>query len=132
MLTCVNPNINFKVKATGLVQQHKGVAVALKWLLPLARQFGGSHPPEDRNLSIGDRRGDKKQYFNKYADGVSITRGAGGVEVVARSCVVVKQSCFGNENWSTFCEGTQLNINQFHSSKISIPRKLLISKMCHH
>ena len=114
MLTCVNPKVNFKMKASGLEQQHKGVAVALKWLLPLVRQFGGSHPSEDkirqeiRTLSIGEGSGKKKQYFNQRPNGVSITRGAGGVEVVSRSCVVIKQRCFGTESLTTFCEGTQL------------------------
>ena len=104
------------MKATGGTEkQHKGVAVALKWLLPLVRQFGGSHPPEDRirqeirTLSIGDGRGEKKQYFNKYPDGIAISRGAGGVEVVSRSCVIIKQSCFGAEKWTTFCEGNACN-----------------------
>ena len=49
MLTCINPSVTFKMK-TGANNwvAYKGVAVALKWLLPLMKQFGGTHPPEER------------------------------------------------------------------------------------
>jgi len=83
LLTCVNPSVSFKLKTSGT---HKRVAVALKWFLPLIKQFGGTHPPEDRirreiiTLSIGDGRG-ATQYFNKHADGTCISRRAGGVKV---------------------------------------------------
>lgn len=114
MLTCVNPSISFKLKDKAV--QHKGVAVALKWLLPLVRQFGGSHPPEGsitqelRTLSIGDGRGEIKQHFNKFPNGVHITRAAGGVQVTLRSCVVIKNSAFGAEHWKAFCKGMHATV----------------------
>jgi len=106
MLTCVNPKVTFRGKEG---QQHKGVAVALKWLLPLVRQFGGQDRirREIKTLNIGDGKGDKKQHFNKFPNGTVISRGAGGVDVVSRSCVVIKESCFGEENRRAFREGTQ-------------------------
>lgn len=116
MLTCVNPSVSFKLLPDKKVQ-HKGVAVALKWLLPLVKQFGACHPPEGkirqelRTLSIGDGRGDIKQFFNKYPDGDAITRGAGGVSVKARSCVVMKNSAFGRENLRVFWEGMQSTVS---------------------
>ena len=107
MLTCINPSVNFKVK-TGT---YKGVAVALKWLLPLVKQFGRTHPREEAirrdivTLGIGDGKG-ITQYFNKYPDGTCISRRAGGVEVIGRKCVIIKHSSFGDESWKTFSEGT--------------------------
>lgn len=109
MLTCVNPTVEFKMKFTTV--KYFGFAVALKWLLSLVKNFGGSHPSEDKirreihTLSIGDGRGQKKSHFNKFANGTKITRGAGGVEVTSRSCIVVKHSCFGTESWKVFSEG---------------------------
>ena len=117
MLTCVNHAVTFKLKVAGNQNHYKGTAVALKWLLPLVRQFGGSHPHEDRirqeikSLSIGDGRGDKKQFFNKYPNGKVISRGADGVETVARSCVVIRQTSFGQEKWRLFSEGKHI-VNQ--------------------
>ena len=116
MLTCVNPSVSFKLLPDKKVQ-HKGVAVALKWLLPLVKQFGACHPPEGRirqelrTLSIGDGRGDIKQFFNKYPDGETITRGVGGVSVTARSCVVMKNSAFGREKLRVFWEGMQSTVS---------------------
>ena len=107
MLTCINPSVNVKVKTW----TYKGVAVALKWLLPLVKQFGGTHPREEAirrdiaTLGIGDGKG-VTQYFNKYPDGTCISRRADGVEVIARKCVIIKHSSFGDESWKTFSEGT--------------------------
>lgn len=70
MLTCVNPEVMFKLNSV----RHRGAAVALKWLFATIRNFGGTRSPEDktrqeiRTLDIG-LVGDKKQYFNKYANG---------------------------------------------------------------
>ena len=103
MLTCVNPAVSFRMKPTTEWHMYSGVAVALKWLLPLIKQFGGTHPPEDmvrqeiRTLSIGNSS-DKKKYFNKFVDGTTITRAAGGIEVTARSCVLIKYEAFQPEN----------------------------------
>ena len=75
MLTCVNPEVTFKLNSV----RHRGAAVALKWLFATIRNFGGTPPPEDktrqeiRTLDIG-LVGDKKQYFNKYANGKKISR----------------------------------------------------------
>jgi len=108
MLTCINPSVNFKQSSSSA--SNKGVAVALKWLLPLIKEFGGSHPPEDRirrevvHLGIGDGKG-VTQYFNKRPDGTKITRGSGGVEVTGRKCLIIKHSAFGNLSWKTFSEG---------------------------
>ena len=91
--------------------KHVALAVALKWLLPRGKKFGGSHPSEDKirreihTLSIGDGRGQKNSHFNKFANGTKITRGAGGDELSSRSCIVVKHSCFGAESWEAFSEG---------------------------
>lgn len=96
MLTCVNPEVTFKVNSV----RHRGAAVALKWLFATIRNFGETPPPEDktrqeiRTLDIG-LIGDKKQYFNKYANGKKISRAAGGVEIQSKSCVTVKHSAFG-------------------------------------
>lgn len=111
MLTCINPSVTFKMK-TGANNwvAYKGVAVALKWLLPLMKQFGGTHPPEERirrditTLGIGDGKG-ANQFFNKYADGTCISRRASGVDVIARKCVIIKHSSFGDESWKKFSEG---------------------------
>lgn len=117
MLTCVNPSVSFKMLPDKTVQ-HKGVAVALKWFLPLVKQFGGCHPPEGRirqelrTLSIGDGRGDIKQFFNKQANGDTITRGAGGVSATAKSCVVMKNSAFGREKLRVFWEGMQSTVSK--------------------
>lgn len=87
MLTCVNPAVIFRMKSSG-DQRHNGVAISLKWLLGLVKRFGASNPPESRirqeihNLSIGDGKGEKKQYFNRNADGTTITRAAGGVATI--------------------------------------------------
>ena len=75
MLTCINPTVSFTMKdAThNIAIKHNGVAVALKWLCSLVKQFGGTHPPEGRVrqeiriLGIGDIS-DGKQHFNKYAN----------------------------------------------------------------
>ena len=82
----MNPSVSFKLKTSGL---HKGVAVALKWFLPLIKEFGGTHPPEDRirrentTLSIGDGKG-TTQHFNKFPDGNC------GVQVTGRKCIFIK------------------------------------------
>jgi len=71
MLTCVNPDVTYQMKAGNTTVRHNGVAVALKWLLSLVRKCGGTPPPEERicqeirTLEIGDIR-DRKQHFNKY------------------------------------------------------------------
>ena len=109
MLTCVNPEVTFKLNSV----RHRGAAVALKWLFATIRNFGGTPPPEDktrqeiRTLDIG-LVGDKKQYFNKYANGKKISRAAGGVEIQSKSCVTVKHSAFGANSWEVFCEGILL------------------------
>ena len=87
----------------------------MKWLLALVRRFGGTPPAEDRirkeihNLGIGDGKGEKKQYFNSESNGTAITRAAGGVATVTRSCVVVKRSAFAQESWKVFSEGILVN-----------------------
>ena len=110
MLAFVNPNVWFKMKSTG-DEKHSGLAVALKWFLPLVKRFGGLHPPEAKirqeihSFLIGDGRGQKKAHFNKFADGKRISRGAGGVEVTSKSCILVKHFSFGKESWRVFSEG---------------------------
>lgn len=110
MLTCINPAVSFRMKANTERGMYSGVAVALKWLLLLIKQFGGTYPPEDRmrqeirTLSIGDTS-DKKQYFNKFTNGTTITRAAGGVEVTARSCVLIKYEAFQPESKRAFRKG---------------------------
>ena len=110
MLTCINPAVSFRMKANNDMSMYSGVAVALKWLLPVIKQFGGTYPPEDRmrqeicTLSIGDTN-DKKQYFNKFTNGTNITRAAGGVEVTARSCVLIKYEAFQPESRGAFRKG---------------------------
>jgi hypothetical protein len=90
--------------------KHNGVAVALKWLCSLVKQFGGTHPPEGRvrqeirMLNIGDIS-DRKQHFNKYANGKKISRGQGGVETSSMTCVFVKHDAFGCESWNIFAKG---------------------------
>lgn len=90
---------------------YKGMAVALKWLLPLVKQFGGTYSREEAihrdivTLGIGDGKG-VTQYFNKYPAGTCTSRRAGGVEVIGRKCVIIRHSSFGNESWKTFSEGT--------------------------
>lgn len=50
-------------------QRFNGVAVSLKWLLALIKQYGGNPPPEERirqeihSLAIGLGKGEKKQFF---------------------------------------------------------------------
>lgn len=111
MLTCVNPNVTFKHETGKTTTKHgRGVAIALKWLFATIRNFGGTPPPKDkarqeiRNLEIG-MISDKKQHFNKYADGQKISRGAGGVEIQSKSCVIIKHSAFGVKSWNVFSEG---------------------------
>ena len=85
--------------------------MALKWFLPLIKEFGEQHPPKDRirreitTLSIGDGKG-ATQLFNKFPDGNCISRGAGGVQVTGRKCIFIKYSSFGRESMKTFREGT--------------------------
>ena len=118
MLTCVNPAVIFRMKSSG-DQRHNGVAISLKWLLGLVKRFGGSNPPESRirqeihNLSIGDGKGEKKQYFNRNADGTTITRAAGGVATIPRSCVLVKRSAFRPESWKVMSEGVFMLVFNF-------------------
>ena len=77
---------------------YKGVAVALKRLLPLIKEFGGTHPHEERicrditTIGIVDGKG-VGQYFNKYPDGTCISRRAGRVEVIGRKCIFIQHSC---------------------------------------
>ena len=110
MLTCINPAVSFRMKANTEWSMYSGVAVALKWLLPLIKKFGGTHLPEDsmhqeiRTLSIGDTS-DKKQYFNKFTNGTTITRAAGGVEVTTRGCVLIKYEAFQPESRRAFRKG---------------------------
>lgn len=93
-------------------QRFNGVAVSLKWLLALIKQYGGNPPPEERirqeihSLAIGLGKGEKKQFFNKFPNGKTITRGAGGVAVIPRSCIVLKWTSFQPTTWESFCEGT--------------------------
>ena len=116
MLTCINPNINFKTDDGN--SKVNGVAVALKWLFALIRDNGKSAPPENRvrqeirALDIGTVK-DKKQFFNKYANGSKITRSADGVEVQSKTCVVIKRSAFAAESWRIFSEGTSSNVQPY-------------------
>ena len=118
MLTCINPSVSFKTKLTGS-QRHNGVAISLKWLLALVKRFGRATPPENKirheihHLSIGDGKGEKKQYFNKLPNGTTITRAGGGVEAVSRSCVLVKRSAFRPESWKVFSEGIFMQLFYF-------------------
>jgi hypothetical protein len=110
MLTCVNPDISFRMKTCSVNIKYKGVGVALKWFLSMIAKSGTTPPTEDRikqeirALEIGET-GDKKQYFNKFPNGRKITRGEGGVEIQSKSCVIVKQAAFGTESWKIFSEG---------------------------
>ena len=109
MLTYVNPDITFKHKTGNTTVRHRGVAIALKWMFASIRNFGGTLPPEDRtrqeirNLDIG-MICDKKQHFNKYANGQKISRAVGGVEIQSKS-VTIKHSAFGVESWNVFSQG---------------------------
>lgn len=71
MLTCVNPDVTFRLKAPGNITV-SSVAIALKWLFVTIRNFGGIPPPEE-----------------KYANRQQISRAAGGVEIQSKSCVTV-------------------------------------------
>lgn len=111
MLTCFNPEVNFTIKTGNTPVKQKGVAIALRWLLPLVRNYGGTPPPEDRirqeiqNLEIGDTK-DRKQHFNRFANGSKITRASGqGVETNSLTCVVVHYAAFNQESWNIFTEG---------------------------
>jgi hypothetical protein len=107
MLTCVNPNIIFKQNDSE--PKVKGVAVALKWLFALISDNGMAPPSEGhvrqeiRALEIGIAK-DKKQFFNKYANGNKISRSLDGVEVQSKTCVVIKRSAFSQESWEIFSE----------------------------
>lgn len=109
MLTCINPDVSFSSGPSTL--KIRGVAIALKWLLALVKQSGNTTPREDvvrqeiTTLGVGVIT-NKKQYFNKNPNGNSICRGADGVEVVSRKCVLVKHSAFGQDSWAIFSEGT--------------------------
>ena len=91
----------------------RGVAVALKWLYGLLKQSGTVPPPEElikreiETLGIGET-GNKKQYFNKSANGHTICRGAEGVEVVSRKCIFIKHSAFRANAWTAFSEGMSM------------------------
>ena len=136
MLTCINPAVSFRMKANTEQGMYSGVAVASKWLLPLIlpllRKFGETHPLEDRmrqeirTLTIGNTS-DKKQYFNKFANGTTITRAAGGVEVTARSCVLIKYEAFKPESRRAFRKGMILIKLTLLSSFIQ-PRTIDVSK----
>ena len=108
MLTCINPSISYKPDDGA--PKVNGVAVALKWLFALISDNGNTPPPEDRvrqeirALNIGTTR-DKKQFFNKCANGNSISRGADGVEVQSKTCVAIKHSAFTPSSWLVFAEG---------------------------
>ena len=68
------------------------------------------HPPKDRvreeirTLAIEDIS-DKQQYLKKVTDGTTITRATGGVEVTARSCVLIKYEAFQPESRRAFRDG---------------------------
>ena len=107
--------------------------MAFKWFLPLIKEFGGTHPPDDRirreitTLSIGDGKG-ATQHFNKFPDGNCISRGAGGVQVTGRKCIFIKHSAFGKESWRTFSEGTFPVLNflfnfSFHNGQFALKQK---------
>ncbi|CAB4017459.1 Hypothetical predicted protein, partial [Paramuricea clavata] len=87
MLTCVNPNIIFKQNDSE--PKVKGEAVALKWLFALISDNGMAPPSEGHvrqeihALEIGIAK-DKKQFFNKYANGNKISRSLDGVEVQSK------------------------------------------------
>ena len=85
-------------------------AVALKWLFALISDNGNTPPLEDRvrqeicTLNIGTIR-DKKKFFNKYANGNSVSQAADGVEVQSKTCVTIKHSAFTPSSWLVFAEG---------------------------
>ena len=113
MLTCVNPYVTF---ASNDGAKHIGVAVALKWLSAFMNKGGKDSPSEERvkqeikHLAIGEV-GQKRQYFNKYADGQEIKRSASGVDTVPQACVMVKRSPFSKEDWTTFANGNYTFMN---------------------
>ena len=121
LLTCINPDVTFKSKATEKPVKYHGVAVALKWLYALVGKFGGTTPREDRvrqeikNLDLGDTS-EKKQFFNKHPNGTKISHAAGhGVEVTQISCVAVKRAAFPTESWTIFAEGMTITCSgQIH------------------
>ena len=95
MLTCINPDITFSSPSS--TQKVRGFAVSLKWLCGLVRNSGNIPPREEpvrreiESFEVG-AIGNKKQYFNKNADGQTICRGAEGVEVISRKCIFVNHS----------------------------------------
>ena len=115
MLTCVNPNISFKMKTSSVTLKYNGVGVALKWFLNMVIKYGTSPPTEEsirqeiRVLEIGEIR-DKKQFFNKCSNGKKISRGEGGVEIQSKSCVTFKHSAFSEESWKIFSQGNFIGI----------------------
>ncbi len=118
MLTCINPEVVFSSGSPAV--KVRGIAIALKWLCALIKQNGYPSPPEEvirqdiNALGIGVTS-NKKQYFNKYANGQTISRGSEGVEVVSRKCVLVKYSAFMQESLAVFSEGMPSNFNiQFY------------------
>ena len=80
----------------------------------LVRKYGGTPPPEERvrqeikTLSLGDIS-DKKQFFNKHANGNKISRATGyGIEVTQISCLAIKRATFPSESWKAFAGGTHV------------------------
>ena len=108
MLTCINPDITFLSPSSS--EKVRGFAVSLKWLCGLVRNSGNIPPREEpirreiEAFGVG-AIGNKKQYFNKNADGQTICRGAEGVEVVSRKCIFVNHSAFRPDAWKIFSEG---------------------------
>ena len=109
MLTCINPEVVFSSGSSAV--KVRGVAIALKWLCALIKQHGYPTPHEEairqdiNALGIGVTS-NKKQYFNKHANGQTISRRSEGVEVVSRKCVLVHYSAFKGDSFAVFFEGT--------------------------
>ena len=98
------------IKVDGTIRKVPCVAIALKWLLAMISDHGGTPPPDDqmrqeiRSLDIGFTN-NRKQFFNKYPNGDKISRGPDGVEAQSKNCVFVKHSAFGSESWDVFSQG---------------------------
>ena len=118
MLTSINPEVSFS-SGSSTTMKIRGAAIALKWLIALVKESGNTTPWEDKmRQEIAALRviSKKKQYFNKKANGQIICRGADGVEVVSRKCVLVQHSAFGQESWATFfSRATRFPLLRFRS-----------------
>ncbi|KAL9976700.1 hypothetical protein ACROYT_G014027 [Oculina patagonica] len=112
MLTCINPNIQFKQETPeGGVRKFNRIAVSLGTFLNTLSENGDEPPSVDQLKNEINHHGIEmtkktKQVFNASANGTTISRSQdeNATKTKCKVCVFLKRNAFSPDAWESFSD----------------------------